>query len=103
MYTDSQDAGRGGFVMGLICGTAVGAALGMMFAPKAGSDLRRQLADSGERFKRVATDKYEEASGAVNDLVSRGREAVDRGREAYQRTRETAADEFPASKSYPAV
>ena len=38
----------GGFVTGLLFGAAVGAALGVIFAPRAGADTRRPIAESGE-------------------------------------------------------
>ena len=41
-----EESGGGGFLIGLLCGTALGAAIGLMFAPKAGSEFRQRLYDS---------------------------------------------------------
>ncbi len=38
-----REDGGGSFLMGLLAGTVLGAGLGMLFAPKAGADTRRQL------------------------------------------------------------
>ena len=40
-----EESGGGGFLIGLLCGTALGAAIGLMFAPKAGSEFRQRLYD----------------------------------------------------------
>ena len=43
-----REEGGGSFLMGLLAGTVLGAGLGMLFAPKAGSELRSQLSDSAK-------------------------------------------------------
>ena len=40
---ENEGNGGGSFVMGLLTGTVLGAGLGMLFAPKAGTELRNQL------------------------------------------------------------
>jgi gas vesicle protein len=77
----------GGFVLGLLCGAAVGAALGLMFAPKPGVETRRQVAESADRLKRRASALYGEASDTVGDVMSRSREAWAAGRDAFQGAR----------------
>ena len=80
-----REDGGGSFLMGLLAGTVLGAGLGMLFAPKAGNELRGQLGESAARLKTTANDAYQQASGKVNQMV-------DRGREAYDRARSGAAD-----------
>lgn len=90
----------GGFLMGVVCGAAVGAAVGLLLAPRSGAELRGQIADGAERFRRQAADAANRASSTINDIVSRGRDAaargretvsdlVDRGRDAAERGRES--------------
>lgn len=86
-----EETGGGGFLIGLLCGTALGAAIGLMFAPRAGSELRQRLYDSTGDIRRKAYETYGQASEQVNDMVSKGRDAVDRGREAFESARQTAA------------
>jgi gas vesicle protein len=85
-----EEAGGGGFLIGLLCGTALGAAIGMMFAPKTGSEIRQTLYDSTGDIRRKAYDAYDQASEQVNNIVSKGRQAVDRGREAFDSARQSA-------------
>jgi gas vesicle protein len=86
-----EEAGGGGFLIGLLCGTALGAAIGLMFAPKAGSEFRQRLYESTGDIRRKAYETYDQASEQVNNMVSKGRQAVDRGREAFENARQSAS------------
>ena len=85
-----DETGGGGFLIGLLCGTALGAAIGLMFAPKAGSEFRQRLYDSTGDIRRKAYETYDQASEQVNNMVSKGRQAVDRGRDAFESARQSA-------------
>jgi gas vesicle protein len=86
-----EESGGGGFLIGLLCGTALGAAIGLMFAPKAGSEFRQRIYDSTGDIRRKAYETYGQASEQVNTMVEKGRQAVDRGREAFESARQTAS------------
>jgi gas vesicle protein len=79
-----REEGGGSFLMGLLAGTVLGAGLGMLFAPKAGSELRSQLgntlADGTGRLRDVADQTYSQATEKVSQMVDRGRDAYDRAR-----------------------
>jgi len=94
-----EESGGGGFVFGLLCGAALGAAVGLMFAPKAGADLRRTLYDSTGDLRKKANDVYGQATQTVNDYVAKGKEAVDRGRQAYDTARESATEGFTQTRT----
>jgi gas vesicle protein len=79
-----REDGGGSFLMGLLAGTVLGAGLGMLFAPKAGSELRNQLGEQAGRLRTQANDGYQQATDKVSQIV-------DRGREAYDRAKSTAA------------
>jgi len=83
-YGVSQGNGSSGFITGLIWGAAVGAALGLLLAPKTGAEMRRTLVDSADRFRRRAGETYNDASEAVGDLVEKGKRAVRKGRERVE-------------------
>jgi hypothetical protein len=75
-----REDGGGSFLMGLLAGTVLGAGLGMLFAPKPGSELRNQIGEQAGRLRSTATDTYQQASEKVSQMVDRGREAYDRAR-----------------------
>jgi gas vesicle protein len=86
-----EETGGGGFLIGLLCGTALGAAIGLMFAPKAGSEIRQRLYESTGDIRKKAYETYDQASEQVNNIVTKGRQAVDRGREAFETARQSAS------------
>jgi gas vesicle protein len=79
-----REEGGGSFLMGLLAGTVLGAGLGMLFAPKAGSELRSQLgtqlADQTGKLREVADPYYQQATEKVSQIVDKGKEAYDRAR-----------------------
>ena len=81
---DREDGGPG-FVMGLLTGTVLGAGLGMLFAPKPGSELRGQLSDGANAVGRTASEGYKKAAGAANTIAGKGREMYGRARDAVSR------------------
>jgi gas vesicle protein len=87
-----EESGGGGFVLGLLCGAALGAAVGLMFAPKSGSELRQTIYDQTGDIRKKATDAYGQATQTVNEYVAKGREVVDRGRQAFDSARESATE-----------
>jgi gas vesicle protein len=86
-----EEAGGGGFLIGLLCGTALGAAIGLMFAPRTGSEIRQQLYDSTEDLRRKASETYGQAAEQVNNVASKARQAARRGKEAFEDARQSAA------------
>jgi hypothetical protein len=75
-----REDGGGSFLMGLLAGTVLGAGLGMLFAPKTGSELRNQLSEQTGKLRSTANDAYSQATDKVSQIVDRGREAYDRAR-----------------------
>ena len=99
-----REDGGGSFLMGLLAGTVLGAGLGMLFAPKAGAEVRKQLSEQATRLRSTAADtihqasekigqasqqaseKIGQASEKVSQIVDRGREAYDRAKTSRRRT-----------------
>jgi gas vesicle protein len=101
-----REDGGGSFLMGLLAGTVLGAGLGMLFAPKAGAETRRQLTEQANRLRSSANETYSQASEKINQTYNQASEKlnqagekvsqiVDRGREAYDRARATSAGTAP--------
>ena len=80
---EREDSG-GSFLMGLLAGTVLGAGLGMLFAPKAGAELRNQLSEQTDQLRTKANEAYSQATEKVSHIVDRGKEAYDRARGGVQ-------------------
>jgi gas vesicle protein len=63
-----REENGGSFLMGLLAGTVLGAGLGMLFAPKAGSELRSQLSSQREA--------YDRARSSVSGMAAQGTSGV---------------------------
>jgi gas vesicle protein len=102
-YDRYNNEGGSGFMMGLLTGTVIGAGLGMLLAPKAGSDLRGQVAEQAKTFGTKAGEQWSKASEAATGWAEKGREVVNQAREAVNRGAEEArgyAGSTTGSSSY---
>jgi hypothetical protein len=81
-----REDGGGSFLMGLLAGTVLGAGLGMLFAPRAGSELRNTLSEQAGKLRHTAGDAYSQASGKMGEMMDRGRDAYDRARSSSSGT-----------------
>ena len=97
---DNEGGGGGSFVIGLLTGTVLGAGLGMLFAPKAGSELRNQISEQAETIKNTASEGYRRAQESANELAGRGRDMYDKARDVVSRaTAHDAAEPGSAPRS----
>jgi len=112
-----NEGGNGGtFVMGLLAGTVLGASLGMLFAPKAGSELRSQLSekagnlanqakDGYTKAQQFAQEGYQKASDAVNEGYSKVNEGyskvADVAKEGYNRASSAAKEGYKSATEGP--
>lgn len=94
MDRDQRHAGVGSgaaFVTGLVAGVMVGAGIGLLCAPRKGSELRGQLSDAAARAGKSAAK-------AVDDLSERGRQLSDRARDAASRANESVGRVLDAAR-----
>jgi gas vesicle protein len=82
---ENEGGGGGSFVIGLLTGTVLGAGLGMLFAPKSGSELRGQISEQAGTLKNTAADGYRRASETAGEWADRGRAIYDKARDAMAR------------------
>ena len=82
----------GSFVMGLLTGTVLGVGLGMLLAPKAGSELRNQVSEQAGALANQAQKGYRKATENAGQWAEKGKEAAgewaERGKELYGKARE---------------
>jgi len=71
---DSQDSRSLTFVVGLCTGIAIGAGLGLLFAPRSGAELRGQIAES-------ASDVGKAVSKTIDGVAEAGRGVYDQARD----------------------
>jgi gas vesicle protein len=81
---DNENSG-GGFMMGLLTGTVLGAGLGMLLAPKAGSELRGAIGEQARSWSNAASEQYKRASETAGTWAERGRDMVDKAKDAVNR------------------
>jgi len=82
---DNEGGGGGSFVMGLLTGTVLGAGLGMLFAPKPGSELRNQLQEQAGNIANTASEGYRRASETASDWADKGRDMYSQARDAVSK------------------
>jgi gas vesicle protein len=80
-----HEGGGGSFVMGLLTGTVLGAGLGMLFAPKPGSELRTKLSEQASEGYRRASESASQLAERGRDMYSRASDAVAKGAEEAKR------------------
>jgi gas vesicle protein len=79
-----DDRSGGGFFMGIVTGSLLGGALAVLFAPKPGSDMRRDLADGAGELGQAAKERWEDVTAAASSAVEKGREAYGQARASAQ-------------------
>jgi len=82
---DNEGSGGGGFMMGLLTGTVLGAGLGMLLAPKAGSELRGVIGEQARNWSNAASEQYKHARETAGTWAERGRDMMDKARDAVSR------------------
>jgi gas vesicle protein len=70
------------FGLGLLAGAAIGIGLGLLFAPKEGAALRRDVARRARDLRNEAGERIERVTEAADGLVDRGRDVAERARSA---------------------
>jgi len=78
----------GGFLIGLLSGVVLGVGVGMLMAPRAGSELRETLSQSANDFQRAASDSFNQVSSKVRETAEKGRDVLNRTKESWGEMRQ---------------
>ena len=100
--------GASKFWGGLFVGTAIGAAVGILFAPRAGRETRQALKRSAQDLPQIAeelgsnvqyqADRFtEQAQRTIDEALVRLQEAIATGQEASRRLQEELASSMGGS------
>jgi gas vesicle protein len=81
MYNDGRDHG---FAAGVITGAMVGAGLALLFAPKAGAELRSDLNDSLASVRDAVARRYQALAEMAGVELENLEERVDRATESIE-------------------
>jgi len=64
------------YIWGFLIGGLVGGALGILFAPKSGRELRQDIRGKSEDLYEKAKGKYEETVTKVEDVMKQAKESL---------------------------
>lgn len=99
-----DDEGGGNFVIGLLAGALLGAGIAMLFAPKPGRDLRRDLGEQADRFAADASSKYRKTSEGAAEWARKASAAAEEvaksGKELYNNVRDAVAKGADEAQRY---
>lgn len=97
-YTTSD--GNSSFLMGLLTGAAIGAGLGLLFAPKPGAELRGQLSEQAGNLANTAAQGYRRATRTASQLADRGRDLYDKAGNIVSRAAGDARDAIDDARGF---
>ncbi len=81
-----ENNGNGGsnFLTGFLIGGFIGAAVGLLFAPKPGKDVRNNLRDESEELYDKAKDELNRLKQELDNLRQKVSETLDKGKSAFK-------------------
>jgi gas vesicle protein len=88
---EPDGSGSAAFVCGLLTGVTLGAVAAMLFAPKPGREMRRDLADGAGELGQAAKDRWGDVTEAASKAVDKGREAYGQAVGTVQRVADSAS------------
>lgn len=88
----------GSSVVWFIVGAALGAAIGMLFAPKSGRETRRLIADQAEHGRERLSETSRDLRDKSKTVYDRGRHMADEASELFERGRRLVRGEQQAAE-----
>ena len=93
----------GKVVLGTVAGLAVGAVLGILFAPEKGSVTRQQIMDKGNDYADDFKSKYKEFSDSISEKFQNAKydaqELAENGKAKYDEVKKDTSNAISSYKS----
>lgn len=83
-HFEQQDRQGNSFMLGLMAGTAIGAGIALLLAPREGAVMRRELADGAHKIGEQLSHGTETVRQTARQVADKTTELLDRGRSAYR-------------------
>ena len=98
----AEDSDRGpvwaAVALGALIGVVVGGGLALLFAPKAGPELRADLGEAVDDLKDRAEQVIDDLQESTSDLVARSRSVLEQTRQNLARSVEAGKDAYTQKK-----
>ena len=88
-----------GFAVGALTGAMVGAGLALLFAPKAGAELREDLSESVTSLRGAVTRRYQELAARAGVEIENLEERVDAAAESIEVSARELLTRSPRSRA----
>ena len=82
------------FMKGFLIGGAIGAVLGILYAPKSGKETRDDIYKTKDELFAKAKDEYEQAVRKMSELAERGKETVQDSRSRLKKAVESGIEAY---------
>lgn len=87
------------YLKGFIVGGLIGAALGILYAPKSGKETRKEICHSAEELLEKAKEEYEETARKIERMVSCRKESLVEQKERLKKAVEAGVQTYKQEPS----
>ncbi|HHT78265.1 MAG TPA: YtxH domain-containing protein [Actinobacteria bacterium] len=82
----------------LLAGFAAGAVVGMLYAPKAGKEIRKDIKEKSEELIEKGKKNYEIISDKAKDFVGKSSDFIEKGKEKISHAKEILSEKISKGK-----
>ena len=82
----------------LLAGFAAGAVVGMLYAPKAGKEIRKDIKEKSEELIEKGKKNYEIISDKTKDFVGKSSEFIEKGKEKISHAKDILSEKISKGK-----
>jgi Gas vesicle protein len=86
-------------IKGLVVGGLIGAALGILYAPKRGEETREDIAKSFQELREKAKHQLDETCTKMDEFAGRGKELYNEGKEKISKALDFCAKDRAEKKA----